>query len=317
MTAPQVSVVMSVYNGANFLARTLQSILGPDNCDLEFIVVNDGSTDESGPILEDFAATDKRLRVIHQPNTGMTRALVRGCAEAKGEFIARLDAGDTSLPGRFQRQVNLLISNPEAVMCSSFVEFRGPRDEYLYTAAVDEAGLETARATGILRGPSHHGSVMMRRDAYEAAGGYRREFYFAQDLDLWSRLADQGRHVVVPEVLYRARLEPASLSGRYADEQRRLAELIRRATEARRAGEDEGPILQTAAGIRARRWGAGRRGVAAGAYFIGSCLQARDRRAARRYFLETLANDPFHWRAWLKLAGFGGRDARPSTRKAT
>jgi hypothetical protein len=199
-----------------------------------------------------------------------------------------------------------LAHEPDAVMCSSFAEFRGPRDELLYTSAVDEAALQ-GDADGTVRGPAHHGTVMMRRDAYEAVGGYRRAFYFAQDVDLWSRLTERGRHVVVPEVLYRARLEPGSLSGRYAREQRQLARLIRQASAARRAGRDEAPLLAAAAKIKPRRRGGSRRGTAKGAYFIGSCLQPRDPSAARQYFREAVAHDPLHVRAWLKLAGLGVR----------
>ena len=77
---PDVSVVMSVYNGAAALRTTLDSVLAQDDCDFEFVVVNDGSTDDSGSILDAYAARDLRLRVIHQANTGLTPAVIRGCA---------------------------------------------------------------------------------------------------------------------------------------------------------------------------------------------------------------------------------------------
>jgi len=112
MSTPEVSVVMGVYNGAEHLEQTLASILSQEGCDLEFIVVDDGSTDDTGSILDAWAAQDKRLRVIHQQNTGLTRALIRGCAEARGEFIARQDAGDVSLPGRLDAQFTYLKTIP-------------------------------------------------------------------------------------------------------------------------------------------------------------------------------------------------------------
>ena len=83
-TNPDVSVVMSVYNGASNLAATMDSILSQEGVELEFIVVNDGSTDRTGEILDDYARRDGRVRVIHQENTGLTRALIRGCAAASG-----------------------------------------------------------------------------------------------------------------------------------------------------------------------------------------------------------------------------------------
>lgn len=303
---PTVSVVMGVHNGGHGLAATLASVLEQRGVSLELIVVDDGSTDATGEILAAHAARDSRLRVMQQPNRGLTAALVAGCDAARGTFIARQDAGDVSLPERLRKQVTRLGDSPDAVMCSGFVELVGPRGESLYSAAVDEAAVN-GDAGGAVRGPSHHGVVMMRRAAYAAAGGYREVFYFAQDRDLWSRLRALGRHVVVPEVLYRARLEPGSLSGRHAREQRRLGALIQRAAAARRAGRGESDILAAASRIRPRRRAGGRRGLAKGAYFIGSCLQRRDPVAARRYFRDAVISDPLYLPAWLKLAGLRWR----------
>ena len=107
-TKCEVSVVMSVYNGALNLTPSMNSILSQEGVSLEFIVVNDGSTDNTGEILDDFARRDPRVRIIHQENSGLTRALINGCGVATGEFIARQDAGDLSLPGRLARQLDVL-----------------------------------------------------------------------------------------------------------------------------------------------------------------------------------------------------------------
>src|SRR5436309_15870209 len=90
-TYPEVSVVMSVYNGASQLAATLDSILSQEGVELEFIVVNDGSRDKSGQILNEYAQRDSRLRIIHKENTGLTRALIRVCDAARGEVMAGQD----------------------------------------------------------------------------------------------------------------------------------------------------------------------------------------------------------------------------------
>ena len=128
----EVSVVMSVYNGASTLPATMDSILSQEDVELEFIVVNDGSTDGTGEILEAYARRDSRVRVIHQENTGLTRALIRGCAAASGEFIARQDAGDVSRAGRLATQANVLRTNPNVVMTSCGTQFVGPGGEFLY-----------------------------------------------------------------------------------------------------------------------------------------------------------------------------------------
>ena len=93
MSTPEVSVVMSVYNGAQSLVRTLDSILAQQAVELELIVIDDGCDDGSGRLLDELAARHPRMRVVHQDNTGLTRALIRGCGMARGAFIARHDAG--------------------------------------------------------------------------------------------------------------------------------------------------------------------------------------------------------------------------------
>ncbi len=176
MSTPQVSVVMSVYNGAATLTGTMDSFLAQEGVTFEFIVVNDGSTDGGGAILNDYARRDSRVRVIHQENTGLTRALIRGCAEARGQYIARQDAGgDVSLPGRLARQFAFLESNPTVALTSCGTRFVGPEGEFLYEMVQQgdelQRGLEQLRIDQI-RGPSHHGSTMFRRAAYQCVGGY-------------------------------------------------------------------------------------------------------------------------------------------------
>src|SRR4029077_2278949 len=110
MTA--ISVVMGVYNGASTLAPTLDSILAQTERDFECIVVDDGSTDGTPEILARYGSRDGRIRLIHQQNAGLTRALTAGCAAARGVYIARHDAGDLSDPRRFELQKQALDADP-------------------------------------------------------------------------------------------------------------------------------------------------------------------------------------------------------------
>src|ERR1700754_3126237 len=91
---PDISVIMSVYNGAQDLCESVESILSQRDASLEFIIVNDGSTDNSPHILEEFAGRDSRVKLIHQQNLGLTKSLIKGCAIARGKYIVRQDAGD-------------------------------------------------------------------------------------------------------------------------------------------------------------------------------------------------------------------------------
>ncbi|MBK8742598.1 MAG: glycosyltransferase family 2 protein [Betaproteobacteria bacterium] len=221
-------MVMGVYNGADSLGATLDSILSQEGCDIEFIVVNDGSTDDTGPILDEWAARDARLRVIHQANAGLTRSLISGCAVAQSEFIARQDAGDVSLPGRLAGQWKCLRQRADVVLVACATQFIGPADELLYEVVRSGHDLEqglSALDVRSIKGPPHHGGTMFRKSAYARAGGYRPAFVVAQDIDLWLRLVELGRCEGMEQPLYRARLEANSISGRRRAEQVRLAEL--------------------------------------------------------------------------------------------
>jgi glycosyltransferase involved in cell wall biosynthesis len=92
--SPDVSVVMSVYNDATYLCGAVESILIQEGVSFEFIIIDDGSTDGSGQILDEYAAKDSRIRVVRQQNRGLTRALIAGCAMARGKYIARQDSDD-------------------------------------------------------------------------------------------------------------------------------------------------------------------------------------------------------------------------------
>jgi glycosyltransferase involved in cell wall biosynthesis len=298
-TAPQVSVVMGVRNGADTLAATLDSLAGQEGVELEIVVVNDGSSDDTGAILEARAAADPRLRVLQRPGRGLTGALIEGCQLARGRFIARQDAGDISLPGRLRRQLHCLEEHPEASLCSTHVRLVVPEGATARVNAPEPADL----ADG-LTGPAIHGSVMMRREAYERAGGYRPMFYFAQDIDLWSRMVEHGRHLVVPEVLYQATLTPGSISGSRRREQEAFHRLIVAATAARRSGREEAPWLAQAGALsdRCRRSRPEPRRQADGAYFIGACLSRERPDLARHYLRRALDHNPWHLKARLKLA---------------
>ncbi|MCU1245929.1 MAG: glycosyl transferase, partial [Acidobacteria bacterium] len=217
-----ISVVMAVYNGARRLRPTIESILGQTDRDFELVVVDDGSTDGTPAILASYAELDPRVRVITQPNTGLTRALIRGCGEARGRLIARQDCGDESHPERLARQRALIDSAPDIVLVSCATAYRGPEGELLYDVSGegDEVRQSLLRdGVDSVRGLTHHGSAMFRRAAYQEAGGYRAEFYFAQDLDLWTRLARLGRIEFLPQVLYDAVIEPRAISAAYRDKQ--------------------------------------------------------------------------------------------------
>jgi len=305
MTKPAVSVVMSVYNGAKYLRESVDSVLVQEGVDFEFIIVNDGSTDATGKILAGYAARDDRIRLIEQENQGLTRALIRGCKEARGKYIARQDAGDISLIGRLLKQINLFQKNPDAVLVSCGTRFVGPEREHLYDVIQSNEGA-VERLCSLtpknIQGPSHHGSTMFRRSAYKKVGGYRSQFYFAQDLDLWVRLIEIGKYIVMPELLFKARVTPSDVSRRYRKEQIKLTKYLLECKHLRLADLSEDHILSKAAKIRPYSNERPNRLIQARAfYFIGACLKQKGNVKARKYFKQAIKHNPFHFRSWFRL----------------
>ena len=304
MPNPQVSVVMSVYNGADCMRESIESVLSQEGVRFEFIVVNDGSTDRSGALLDEIAAAEPRIRIIHQANQGLTGALIRGCSEVRGTYIARQDAGDLFLPGKLKRQVEVLESHPEAAFVSCGTRVVGPGEEHLHDLLSDEWDSTRHLLTldlDKLKGPFGHGSVLFRRDLYERVGGYRKEFYFGQDVDLWIRLAEVGPLLMLPEILFQVAFTPNSISGRHRSVQISLAKQILECARLRRAGISEAEPLARASEIRTSSGRSSGSDLAAGLYFIGTCLTKRRDPRARRYYRDALHANPLHFRSAIRL----------------
>ena len=209
---PTVSALMPVYNAEPYLAEAVESILGQTFADFEFLVVNDGSTDRSGAILERYAARDRRIRLTSRPNTGYTVALNQLLDLASGEFVARMDADDVALPQRLERQVDYLRAHRDVVCVGSAVQFIDGAGRFLRNAhpGMDHEAIQQRALAGDC--PLNHPSIMMRRAAVQAVGGYHPEFEPAEDLDLWLRLGEVGRLTNLPEVLMKYRQHARSFS---------------------------------------------------------------------------------------------------------
>jgi len=303
-----ISVVMGVYNAAAVLSATVESILSQEGVAFEFIIVNDGSKDESGHMLEEYAGRDHRIRIIHQKNQGLTKALIKGCAEAKGEYIARQDAGDISLPGRLRRQQEAFDANPGLVFISCWTEFCGPAGEFLFlakgTGRASEPTdiLDNENEKGVIDGPASHASVMFRRNAYSKAGEYRPEFYYAQDWDLWYRMAEIGKFQMLEQTLYRMMLTPGSISANNCNKQRITGQLARDALQLRMNGLSEEVVLNKAKLIRPGKNNSGSKASdAAWLYFIGECLRRNSDTRAYAYLKKSIAKNPLSPKPWIRI----------------
>jgi glycosyltransferase involved in cell wall biosynthesis len=301
---------MSVYNGAERLRETIESVLSQQGVSLEFIVVDDGSTDGSDVIIGSYACHDPRIRILRQENQGLTRALIKGCDAAKGKYIARQDAGDISLPDRLRLLKAILDRYEDCAFVSSWTSVIGPKDEYLFSRkgkglAASPIWILSKRSQKwvVIEGPTHHGSVMFRREAYVKAGGYRAAFYYAQDWDLWYRLAALGKFAMVGQSLYQARITPGSISSLSRPRQAEYARLSHKAITLRLSSHSDAAIVQEAERLLPRKPHAIRRSDQGQAlYFIGRCLVNNNDPRATPYFLNAIASNPLLFRAWWSAA---------------
>jgi len=229
----RISVVMAVYNGTRFLREAIESVLGQNFSDFEFIIVDDGSTDETPEILASYA--DPRIRVLrNHENLGLAASLNRGIERARGEYLARMDADDISRAQRFARQVGFLEQHPEVILLGTAYEEVDEQGRVVRYGDLPLANNELQTEL-LLRNRFCHGVVMMRRKALIRAGGYDEAFEQSQDYDLWLRLAELGEIANLPEYLYAWRRHPGSVGRLHESQQTGRAELAQRRAWRRRS----------------------------------------------------------------------------------
>jgi hypothetical protein len=197
---------MSVFNDVEFVDAALQSVLGQSLRDFELLVVDDASADGSAAALA--RVDDPRLRVIrNETNLGLTRSLVKGLTQARGRYVARMDADDVALPWRLDRQVAFMETHPDVGVLGGDCELIDAEDRPLGPATYPTTDLEI-RWRSLLANPFAHPTVMLRRDVLTRFGlTYDPAFRTAQDYDLWVRLlgVTRGANLGEPILRYRMR----------------------------------------------------------------------------------------------------------------
>jgi len=196
---PAISVVMSIYNGAEYVRKAIDSILGQTFTDFEFIIVNDGSTDKTADILASYK--DSRITVIAQNNQGLVSSLNRAIKKAKAPFIARQDADDYSQPTRLAEQLLYLHANPDTVIVGTSMQVMNNAGSIVHQHHVLLNDPELKQEL-LVRSPFAHGSVVFRKDAAIKAGLYKKDFWPAEDYEFWLRLSKYGKFANIDEPLY-------------------------------------------------------------------------------------------------------------------
>jgi glycosyltransferase involved in cell wall biosynthesis len=243
---PVVSVITTVYDGERYLAESIESVLGQEGADLELVIVDDGSSDGTGRVLD--AAVDPRVTVLRRAHRGRAAALNEAIAHSRGKYLAVHDADDRCLPGRVAIPVAVLEDRPVVDLVGSgqwiFIDEHGAELGRRPGPAVTDAQIRTLLRAQ--RAPFAHSSVTMRRAAVERVGGYDEGLLLHIDLDLYIRLAARGSLTTVPEALVATRRHPHQYfegrRGPTRDLRRRLAN--RRVID-QRAGALDGPTTWT------------------------------------------------------------------------
>ena len=216
MARPELSVLLPVYNGASHLREAIESILSQTYADFELIVIDDGSTDDSLSILEEYA--DSRIRVFSHTNRGLAASLNRAIGLAKGRYVARQDQDDVSLPQRFEKQVRFLKEHPTAGMVGTWARILAGNAETgrVHRHPSDNATLKFAL---MFDNPFVHSSMMIRKSVFDSVGVYTTDpsRQPPEDYELWSRIARAFDVANIPEVLHIYREVPKSMSRDHAN----------------------------------------------------------------------------------------------------
>jgi len=242
MREPIVSVLMCVYNGEQFLSEAVDSILAQSFSDFEFIIINDGSTDNTRKILDEYQGADLRIKVYHQENRGLTVSLNTGIGLSKGKYIARMDADDIALIDRLLQQVRFMETHPDVAVVGGNVDIINVTGAKMgvYCFPSNDHDIKTKLLSGDC--PICHPTVLMRTEALRSIGGYRRSVVDAEDYDLWLRMADRFQLANLPDTtVLKYRRHPGQVSV-YKCRQQALSNLAARTAAVLRKNNHQDPL---------------------------------------------------------------------------
>ena len=210
---PIISVILPVYNAEKYIEEAINSILAQTYQNFELIVINDGSTDKSLNVINQYEDNNK-VSIVTQNNNGLIFTLNKGIDLAKGQYIARMDADDIAHPERFEKQLSLFESNPNLGVCSASTENFGAETNI----TIRSADNDMLKATLLFWPPFSHPAAMIKRSVLvDNSIYYREEFKHCEDFDLWSQLALYCQFSNVTEVMLKYRVHPDQVTNSFSD----------------------------------------------------------------------------------------------------
>lgn len=209
---PEISVLMSVYNASKWLPQSIESILCQSFSNFEFIIIDDGSTDDSLKVIEGYSLRDKRIKVFHKKNTGLTDSLNFGLSKSKGKYVARIDADDFSEIDRLEKQYAFMEKHKDTVLIGTcFYEIDG-RDNIVKNHRLPKIHKKLLKNLERYGKFMPHSSLFFKKSASEKIGNYNDKFIKSQDWDLSLRLSEKGKIFCIREPLVRIRKHSDQIS---------------------------------------------------------------------------------------------------------
>lgn len=207
---PLISVLLPARNADAYIDQAVESIVSQSVGDFEIIAVNDGSTDETHARLDSWSKRDQRVKIITAGGVGPAGALNIALGAARGRYLARMDADDISLPGRFAEQISYFKAHPSAGICGTWTRTFGVAGRHIWRPPIND---EAIRARMRFDSPFVHPSVMMKREMLRRLpAAYRPEYGRAEDYDLWERLQQVCAMGNVPQVLLHYRMHAGQVT---------------------------------------------------------------------------------------------------------
>lgn len=286
---------MSVYNGEEYLREAIDSILQQSFGDFEFIIIDDGSKDNSAQIVRTYS--DRRIFLIQQDNKGLARALNKGLSVARGKYIARLDADDIALPERLKLQYEFMEEHPMVSALGSNAIITDQNGKELYTSSQLTSWPEIRNK--LPHTPFFHSSVMFRREIAFKCGGYyeaiRQHF---EDVILWNKLAQYGELRNLPQVLIRYRLVPGAISNRTVKTGKIMAGLYKNILANKKLSEEDEVLLKEITKPASYKWKMSNYHLNIGKIFLERKLEKSN---AAINFLKSIFYNPANSIAWFNL----------------
>lgn len=215
---------MPVYNGRQFLRPAIESVLTQTHSDFEFLIINDGSDDDSVEIIQSF--TDPRVHLVHNPqNLGIAESLNRGLTTARGLYVVRMDCDDICAPRRLETLFKFMQQHPEVGVCGSFLRTIDG-DNQLWKLPCDD---RTIRCRMLFESCIPHPSAIIRMEVINRFHlRYDANYERAEDYDFWSRCSAHTQLANYPQALLEYRVHARQIGSLYPEPQQQVADLVRK-----------------------------------------------------------------------------------------